>query len=454
MDVAQAAWALGGDGFEKQWVPDHPKVLFASRMADPHSTIHGYFTAPEKEGDYPYVCTLPGHAAFMKGTFRVQNTPEVLAELTYMLYHGDFGKLPDFSKLTPVATDHVASGLIDLSVAKRREHFALVFDGILNVPKSAEYRFSLSSDDGSRLEIDKKVVIDHDGVHGGSPKHGKVQLSEGPHPIRVSYFEQSGEESLFLGWSAEGMKESALSVEKPRGRQRNATGIPLVVGDEARIYRNFIEGAGNRAIGVGYPGGINAAFDADQMRLALVWLGGFMDASKHWEGRGQGYQPPLGYGVVHGPPGAPFAALESLIESWPEPENRSTGFQFKGYRLTGAQRLPTFSYHFGDIKIADTLTPNGAVVKNNASLERSFLIESPSAHENLYFRAAAAKSIRSMGDQKFLIDASLVIAMRDGSGTSPVLRENDGQWELLMPVVFEGGKAHLEQDISYLLTSE
>src|SRR5271165_781873 len=53
--------------------------------------------------------------------------------------------------------------------------------------------------------------------------------------------------------------------------------IPLVAHDTAIMYRNFIEGAGARAIGVGYPEKINLAFDANELRYAMLWHKEFMD---------------------------------------------------------------------------------------------------------------------------------------------------------------------------------
>ena len=50
--------------------------------------------------------------------------------------------------------------------------------------------------------------------------------------------------------------------------------IPLVPDREAILYRNFIEGAGPRGIGVGYPEKANLVFDAENPRLALIWQGG------------------------------------------------------------------------------------------------------------------------------------------------------------------------------------
>ncbi len=68
--------------------------------------------------------------------------------------------------------------------------------------------------------------------------------------------------------------------------------------DEPVIYRNFIEGAGNRGIAVGYPGGVNLAWSAESMNLALIWRGAFIDAGRHWNSRGGGHETPLGYDVL------------------------------------------------------------------------------------------------------------------------------------------------------------
>ena len=121
--------------------------------------------------------------------------------------------------------------------------------------------------------------------------------------------------------------------------------VPL---EEAIIYRNFIAGAGSRAIGVGYPEGIHLAFDANELRLALIWQGAFIDASRHWTGRGQGYQPPAGSRVLPLVEGPSIAKLPSLESAWPsEPE---PGSKFLGYRLTSDQR-PTFLYRVGNLTV-------------------------------------------------------------------------------------------------------
>ncbi|MBI4328016.1 MAG: c-type cytochrome [Chloroflexi bacterium] len=52
-------------------VPDSSKVLHATRMVDPGQQMKLSFTAPEEPGDYPYVCTFPGHWRRMVGTLAV-----------------------------------------------------------------------------------------------------------------------------------------------------------------------------------------------------------------------------------------------------------------------------------------------------------------------------------------------------------------------------------------------
>ena len=64
---------------------------------------------------------------------------------------------------------------------------------------------------------------------------------------------------------------TAPTPPQPYGLGREP--MPLVADKEAVIYRNFIQGAGPRAIGVGYPEKANLAFDANDLRLALIWQG-------------------------------------------------------------------------------------------------------------------------------------------------------------------------------------
>ena len=73
IQVGETAMKLGLQGQEKNYIPDTPKVLFHTNILQPHTSESIYFVAPEKPGDYTYVCTIPGHFYSMQGTMKVVN---------------------------------------------------------------------------------------------------------------------------------------------------------------------------------------------------------------------------------------------------------------------------------------------------------------------------------------------------------------------------------------------
>jgi hypothetical protein len=73
----------------------------------------------------------------------------------------------------------------------------------------------------------------------------------------------------------------SAKARPPVGAGRNL--IELTPTNRPIVYRNFIENAGPRAIGVGFPEGAHLAWDAEALRLALVWRGAFIDSGRHEE---------------------------------------------------------------------------------------------------------------------------------------------------------------------------
>jgi putative membrane-bound dehydrogenase-like protein len=54
------------------FVPDSPNVLIASRLLNAHESATLSFDAPAEAGDYPFVCSFPGHWLMMRGVLRVE----------------------------------------------------------------------------------------------------------------------------------------------------------------------------------------------------------------------------------------------------------------------------------------------------------------------------------------------------------------------------------------------
>jgi len=228
-------------------------------------------------------------------------------------------------------------------------------------------------------------------------------------------------------------------AQLPVGLQRNS--IPLVAEKSAIIYRNFIQGAGWRAIGVGYPEKANLAFDANEMRLALLWHGAFMDAARHWTGRGEGSEPPLGDNILTLPGGAAFATLAKSDDPWPTTAPKNMGYKFLGYRLTPDDR-PLFRYSFGDVMIEDF--PN-ALAGKDATIQRTLLLSTSKPADDLYFRAAVGNKIDALKDGWYRIDGWKLKL----EGGKPQIRQSGGKKELLVPIRFKDGKAQIAQHFEW-----
>ncbi len=216
--------------------------------------------------------------------------------------------------------------------------------------------------------------------------------------------------------------------------------IPLIPTTEAIVYRNFIQGAGTRAIGVGYPERAHLAFDANDIRLAMIWQGAFIDAKTHWLDRGQGFAPPMGENVMQLPTSASFYVLSKPDEAWPTGPSKSLGYKFLGYRLTDDQR-PTFLYSFNEIKIEDF--PNAVETKGSPTIRREFKITTDNPIDKLYYRAAVADKIEAMEGGWYRINDW---RMRIEAGATPVIRTSGKKMELLAPIRFQGNSAKVVQE--------
>ncbi len=108
------------------------------------------------------------------------------------------GQTPNVDKLMPVIN---WSAVSDFGF----DNFFLAHViGNINISQAGSYAFRLISDDGSRLIIDDGVVIDHDGLHGPTPKDGTINLTTGYHSLRIEHFERDGGQQITLQWQPPG----------------------------------------------------------------------------------------------------------------------------------------------------------------------------------------------------------------------------------------------------------
>jgi len=60
------------NGPSQQYVPQIQQIVFSTKLVEPGETVTVQFKAPAQEGQYPYVCTFPGHWRVMNGILNVR----------------------------------------------------------------------------------------------------------------------------------------------------------------------------------------------------------------------------------------------------------------------------------------------------------------------------------------------------------------------------------------------
>jgi putative heme-binding domain-containing protein len=118
------------------------------------------------------------------------------------------------SSLKPTDSGIVPAIVMDVPQRKQADDFALRFTGIIHVPTSGKYTFSIASDDGSRIYLDDKILIDNDGLHGMSEKSSTIDLQAGSHPLIVTYFDNGGGDGLQVAWSGPGFAKQAIAPDR------------------------------------------------------------------------------------------------------------------------------------------------------------------------------------------------------------------------------------------------
>lgn len=115
----------------------------------------------------------------------------------------DFPTLPAGRKPEVERVDkqvNFASTLEAFAGTKLMDNFYVDWTGLIRIPEDGAYTFHLESDDGSRLFIDGKQVVDHGGTHEMTEASGKMELKAGDHEIKVEFFDAEEDAGCILSW--------------------------------------------------------------------------------------------------------------------------------------------------------------------------------------------------------------------------------------------------------------
>jgi hypothetical protein len=121
--------------------------------------------------------------------------------------------LPAFAALRPVRSGTAPE--IGLATIERRDdQFAIRFRAKLRIDEPGTYMFHLNSDDGSRLFVGRRRIIDNDGSHGPIEVSGAIDLTPGLHDITVEYFDDHGGEALEFSMTGPDKRRVPISYDR------------------------------------------------------------------------------------------------------------------------------------------------------------------------------------------------------------------------------------------------
>jgi len=123
---------------------------------------------------------------------------------------------PDFTKVSQgVNYDSVNDNFADTGLWS---NFYVRWTGTITIAKEGKYTFFTESDDGSRLSIDGKQVVDNNGLHPMEEKFGEIELKAGEYPITLEMFQAAGGVGCKMSWQVEGAEKAIVpaTVLKPK----------------------------------------------------------------------------------------------------------------------------------------------------------------------------------------------------------------------------------------------
>ncbi len=85
--------------------------------------------------------------------------------------------------------ERAASVFLPREVCGKKEHFSVRWTGWIRIRESGTYQFSLASDDGARLWLGGRLLLDEWRLQEFRWSHAAVRLDVGLYPIEIAYFQ-------------------------------------------------------------------------------------------------------------------------------------------------------------------------------------------------------------------------------------------------------------------------
>jgi hypothetical protein len=129
------------------------------------------------------------------------------AGLRYTYYEASLSSLAGITGLT-TAQDSGIAAFFDISMRKRDANIAFRFTGVIEVPTTGQYTFSVNADDEASLKIDGAEVVHAQWSQG--EVNGATSLSAGKHSISLDWYQGGGGIGLQVSWQGPGFAKEPI----------------------------------------------------------------------------------------------------------------------------------------------------------------------------------------------------------------------------------------------------
>ncbi|HQQ02833.1 MAG TPA: glycoside hydrolase family 3 C-terminal domain-containing protein [Bacteroidales bacterium] len=166
-----------------------------------------------------------------------------------------------------------------------KDHFSVRWTGYLLAPESRNYVLYTASDDGIRLYVNNKLMIDNWTDHGTTIDSAQIFLKAGEkYEIKLEFFENAGSAICQLGWDyfgAEG-EEAERIVEAVRVAKESDIAI-VFAGSSEYIESEGYDRIGGMKLTSGQDELIEAVVKANPKTIVVLYGGTSIDMSKWGE---------------------------------------------------------------------------------------------------------------------------------------------------------------------------
>ena len=124
-------------------------------------------------------------------------------------------RMENFATLDPLWRDaeKLIAPVVGLDQRPRDEWYGLHFSGFIEIPQDGWWTLSLRSDDGGRLIVAGKTLINVDVHQGSTTQRTTVWVSAGLVPLEIFYYQGDSGADLNFEWTGPGRRQGVVPAE-------------------------------------------------------------------------------------------------------------------------------------------------------------------------------------------------------------------------------------------------